>query len=602
MPPADEPRIRLPSEPASHLAQWWMGVAQLLDRSMGWDKLPVWLGMPTLLGLRRRLQLENLFDTGVPDSAGLSLAQHMYRTADGIWNDCTYPTMGAEQANLGRNVRPAQWLPESGSGLLTPNPRTVSLQLLTRDRFIPATTLNMLAGAWLQFEVHDWFSHGQNETENPIVLPVAPGDQSTGEAVVIGRTRRGDAPGVFRNDDTHWWDGSQIYGSDAKRQKLVRDGARLKIEDGTIPTSLAEGFFDFDGKHAGFWTGLAALHTLFSLEHNAICDHLEKTEKHLRSDEELFQTARLVNSALLAKIHTVEWTPAIIAHPTTRTGMRMAWWGISQRLKSKRLKRAAGRVSRNEIISGIPGSSADHYGVPFSLTEEFAAVYRMHSLMPDEFVFRSPFGGGNGRRSRGLTDLLTTHAIPELRKVGMADVLYTFGISHPGALTLHNYPRTLQGLRHDGTPFDLAAVDITRDRERGVPRYNSFRQAFHKAPVRHFDQLSTCPAWGQEIRDVYDGEIDNVDLMIGLLAEPPPRGFGFSDTAFRVFMLMATRRLKSDRFFTDCYNAQHYTRSGLDWIDDNSMKTVLLRHYPRELADVLDQVDNAFLPWPATAG
>jgi len=30
---------------------------------------------------------------------------------------------------------------------------------------------------------------------------------------------------------------------------------------------------------------------------------------------------------------------------------------------------------------------------------------------------------------------------------------------------------------------------------------------------------------------------------------------GFSDTAFRVFILMASRRLKSDRFFTRDYNA-----------------------------------------------
>lgn len=31
--------------------------------------------------------------------------------------------------------------------------------------------------------------------------------------------------------------------------------------------------------------------------------------------------------------------------------------------------------------------------------------------------------------------------------------------------------------------------------------------------------------------------------MIGLVAEPKPEGFGFSDTAFRIFILMASRRL-----------------------------------------------------------
>lgn len=593
----DGRRVRLQREPASRLSHWWMNVAECLDRSIGWDKLPWALGLPTVTGLRRRLQLDNLFDTGVPESDSLPPTQSDYRTADGKWNDPAHPMIGAAKTHFGRNVRPAQHIPESEPVLLTPNPRTVSLTLLTRDRFIPATTLNMLAGAWLQFTVHDWFSHGKNEAADPFLLPVEQGDPWPEEAVVIERTRRGDVPGVFRSEDTHWWDGSQIYGNCADKQKLVRDGEKLKVEGGTIPGCVADDFFDFSGQHAGFWTGWAALHTLFSLEHNAICEHLWKEERRLRGDEEkLFQTARLVNAALMAKIHTVEWTPAIINHPTTRVGMKMSWWGISERLK-----RSVGRVSTSEVISGIPGSATDHYGVPYSLTEEFVAAYRMHPLIPDDFVFRSPFGG-TARQHMSLNELRTTKAIRVLRDLGMPTVLYTFGTSHPGALTLHNYPSTLQEFNHEGKLSDLAATDILRDRERGVPRYNRFRKAFHKAPVRHFEELSANPAWVEEIRDVYDGDIDNVDLMIGLLAEPPPRGFGFSDTAFRVFLLMASRRLKSDRFFTDCYNAEHYTRAGLDWIDNNSMKTVLLRHFRRELEDVLEPIENAFAPWPPVAG
>src|SRR5215210_5120603 len=67
----------------------------------------------------------------------------------------------------------------------------------------------------------------------------------------------------------------------------------------------------------------------------------------------------------------------------------------------------------------------------------------------------------------------------------------------------------------------------------------------------------------------------NVDFSNG-----PTEGFGFSDTAFRIFVLMASRRLNSDRFFTEDYTPEVYTQAGLDWIDDNDMSTVLLRHYP----------------------
>ena len=50
--------------------------------------------------------------------------------------------------------------------------------------------------------------------------------------------------------------------------------------------------------------------------------------------------------------------------------------------------------------------------------------------------------------------------------------------------------------------------------------------------------------------------------MIGMYAEQKPKGFGFSDTAFRIFILMASRRLESDRFFTRDYRPEVYTQEG----------------------------------------
>ena len=59
---------------------------------------------------------------------------------------------------------------------------------------------------------------------------------------------------------------------------------------------------------------------------------------------------------------------------------------------------------------------------------------------------------------------------------------------------------------------------------------------------------------------------------------------------------MASRRLKSDRFFTRDYTADVYTQAGMDWVDDSSMVKVLLRHYP-SLGPALRGVRNAFAPW-----
>ena len=130
-----------------------------------------------------------------------------------------------------------------------------------------------------------------------------------------------------------------------------------------------------------------------------------------------------------------------------------------------------------------------------------------------------------------------------------------------------------------------------------MPRYNRFRQLLHKNPVRSFEELTDNPVWREEIRRIYHNDIERVDLMVGLFCEPKPQGFGFSDTAFRIFILMASRRLNSDRFFTRDYTPAVYTQAGFDWINSNNMRTVLIRHMPG-LAPSLRGVENAFAPWP----
>ena len=72
------------------------------------------------------------------------------------------------------------------------------------------------------------------------------------------------------------------------------------------------------GVNDNWWVGLSLLHTLFTREHNAICDRLLAAYPARRGDDEwLYQKARLVNIAVIAKIYTVEWTPALLNNPTT---------------------------------------------------------------------------------------------------------------------------------------------------------------------------------------------------------------------------------------------------------------------------------------------
>jgi hypothetical protein len=186
-----------------------------------------------------------------------------------------------------------------------------------------------------------------------------------------------------------------------------------------------------------------------------------------------------------------------------------------------------------------------------------------------------------------------------LRAIGLSTLLYSFGISHPGAIKLHNYPRSLQAFERDGERIDLSVVDLVRTRRRGVPRYNDFRAGLHKPRIRHWEELCADPESVRRMRDIY-GSIDEVDTMVGLFAETPPDGFGFSDTAFRIFILMASRRLQSDRFLTVDFRPEIYSPLGMDWIANNGMTSVILRHCP-ELASVLPRDVSAFAPWRPVA-
>lgn len=576
-----------------------------VDQKVPWYELPEPLGLLELIGIRNTLREKNLYDTSrLPAVDPVTPAPYAennrtQRSPDGSWNDLVHPEMGMAGTRFGRNVPLAETWPDQAR-MLDPNPREISRRLMTRDALIPASAGNALIATWLQFMIHDWFRHGTSPTDNPWVIPLAPDDDWPTPPLLVMRTPddptappTSDLPPTHLNVMTHWWDGSQIYGNTPAEQAFLRahTGGRLRLVDGVPPVPD-------DPAHdptlsPGFWLGLGMMQTLFAQEHNSICEMLAVAHPEL-DDETLFQRARLITAALLAKIHTVEWTPAVTAHPTAVTALHANWWG----LEGEKLHDAFGRLSSSEALSGIPGGKTEDFGVPFALTEEFVAVYRMHPLIPDDYDFRAT---GTDQPTLGPVgfDRLTGPAGADiLRHNRLTDIIYTFGTMNPGLVTLHNFPKYLQTFTRsdNGKLMDLAATDILRCRELGVPRYTAFRRLLHLPVPTSFEQLTSNKQWAQELKDVYHDDLDSLDLIPGMYAEDRPEGFAFSDTAFRIFILMASRRLNSDRFFTTDFTEAVYTPEGMKWIEDNTMVSVLIRQCP-ELAPHLDGVANAFALW-----
>jgi len=569
-------------------------LARMLQRVAPWHRLPRPLGLVCLMGIRTELRHQNLYDAA-PEAADAPA--------------------GAAGRHFGRN-QPLWGAPRpTPESILEPNPREVSRRLLARTgpmREVPF--LNLLAAAWLQFMVHDWMSHGPGIPGDEIRVPLSDGDdwaaRSPGDEMLIRRSRPSEVvapaggPPVFDNTETAWWDGSQLYGSTLDRESLLRagSGGRLRIgDDGLLPVEEGRGV-DLTGVNGNWWVGLSLMHTLFAHEHNAVCDMLAGRNPDW-DDQRLFVTARRITAAVTAKVHTVEWTPALIPHRTVGAAMRANWYGLLGPRGSRMMR----RITRSDALIGIPGSRLDDHGVPYSLTEEFVAVYRMHPLIPDEFRLVSA-ASGEGIARRTMAEMAGPASRAVVEEHRREDLIASFAVGRPGLLKLHNYPDTMRALtrnRADATTgtarhVDLGSIDVVRDRERGVPRYNEFRRMLRLTPAADFLSLAGGDAeTASELAGVYR-DVEEVDLMVGLYAEPLPEGFGISETAFRIFVLMASRRLKSTPAFTDDFRPEVYTPEGLAWIESATMAGVIARHTPA-LAGVVGDVINPFAPWDVAA-
>jgi hypothetical protein len=564
------------------------------------------------------------------------------------------------------------------------------------------------------------------------------------------------SPGTTRNMNTAWWDASQIYGfDDTSRRRMRRDPsdpAKLQLvnqrsgtvgdEQGYLPefgTACAPGAPatgcdpirpEWAGQEAAAmpdnWSiGLSFLHTVFVREHNAIVNAFRKfardnadEDSGLRnpdrpnepipydkiSNDELFEIARLIVAAEMAKIHTIEWTPQLLYDEPLYIGMNANWSGVfkDDAVASKVTQRIVRKLAdssnpklANQFYSalaagpGIFGAGSDlgypdgindgtnHFGAPFNFPEEFMSVYRLHPLVPDMIEYRE-FSDPNRIAKRvPVIDTFRGKATGKMREGGLTNWAISMGRQRLGLLELNNHPQFLQNLdirpRFDVT-LDVPALDIIRDREHGVPRFNEFRRQIGLRQLTSFDDFidKTLPAGSsvrkeQErnaatLREVYGqhkcdagkvitaaqaagfdpvtnkaipindclgqpngtmiDNVEDVDIVVGFLGEPVrPHGYAISETQFQIFILNASRRLFSDRFFTSSFRPEFYTQFGVDWVMNNGpdgtvmedgepnghkqdvlpMKRVLLRVMP-ELKDELKTVVNAFDPWARDRG
>jgi len=560
------------------------------------------------------------------------------------------------------------------------------------------------------------------------------------------------------NNVTAWWDASHLYGYDeTSRQRVKRDPndrAKLRLESvrageslGYLPVFEAGDPINdaWRGQEATAfpdnWSiGLSFFHNVFAREHNRFVEEFRKQKPdadsglrnpmnpdrviHYRdvTDDELFEITRLVVSAEIAKIHTIEWTTQLLYEEPLYQGMNANWHGLLRRDdpvsaalektvvqnfgKSQDAKKANQWYSVFAAGPGIFGLGShvyaddaifalhdpkktdiwsltnpdhvnggiNHFGSPFNFPEEFVTVYRLHPMVPDLIEYRELDNYPDTIQNMiPVVETFRGKATQAMREHGLANWALSMGRQRLGRLTLRNHPQFLQNLpmprlQTKTNQIDVAALDLIRDRERGVPRFNEFRRQYGLKTLTSFDDFvdqrfpkdsaerKEQETLVQALRDVYgqhkcdasktittaqvngDGtpindclghqngimvdNIEDLDTVVGWLAEfPRPHGFAISETQFQVFILNASRRLFSDRFFTSSFRPEFYTQFGVDWVMNNGpdgkkiepaksnghevevspLKRVLLRTIP-QLAPELEYVINVFDPWARDRG
>ena len=99
------------------------------------------------------------------------------------------------------------------------------------------------------------------------------------------------------------------------------------------------------------------MHILWTKEHNYVCDML-KQQNPGWTDYNLFQTARLIITAVIAKIHTLEWTTAILNNNIAKLGLKSNWYGVTLLEIARGDANLAAVLAQQypHLVNGIPGA------------------------------------------------------------------------------------------------------------------------------------------------------------------------------------------------------------------------------------------------------
>ncbi len=505
-----------------------------------------------------------------------------YRSYDGSNNNLAHPEWGQRRTNMVR-MGAASY----GDGISTPaganrpNPRDISNAFNTQPGLaFDERGLSDFVWQWGQFIDHD--TTLTLATTSPMFIDVTSPSDPLFPFIPMFRSDYDfntgtslDNPRQQFNEITSYLDASMVYGSDEHRADVLREhkGGRMKmgpdnlmmrneprLENDNPGNEPHPSMFLAGDRRANEQHGLIAMHTLFVREHNRIAAEIAAANPDF-DDEELYQRTRKVVGGIVQHITYDEYLPALTgsspmladasydANATAAIGNEFAT--AIFRLGHTQVSPSLARIDNEGNVA--PGG-------PTTLSDAFFTPSMINSQEIDYLM------KGMASQVQQSTDL---KIVDELRN------------------QLFGNPDVPSG------GLDLLAININRGRDHGLPSLVEMQAAADLPVAGSFADITSDPEIQAKLIDVY-GDVEDVDLWIGLMAEDHLPGSTLGPTAQALLLSEFERRMEGDRFFY--LWDDDLTPLEIEWITSSSLANVIMTN-----SGVTGLQDNVFfVPEPAS--
>lgn len=354
------------------------------------------------------------------------------------------------------------------------------------------------------------------DTSRPLDIKVPAGDPefTPGGSIPFSRTvlTGQGSKRAPQNLLSSYIDASSVYGAHLTTSRALRTftGGKLRTGPGNNLPRNTEGMFQAGDPRSSENPALTAFHTVFMREHNRIVGEV-KSVFPTANDEELFQRARKVVIAEMQAIVYYEFLPAV-------TGTRLGPYTYQENVHaavSNAFSTVGFRVGHTLINSLVTSISASGVKSTRKLRDSF---FNPNAFLADgvDNLFRGMM--------RTQTQEIDNEVTAEVRD---------FLVPPEG--------------RRPNLQLDLAALNIQRGRDHGVPLYNDLRTFYGLPKLQRIQQITKNVQLQIKLEKAYNDDIDKIDAWVGGICEDHTSG-SLGPLFARIWLREFQRLRNGDRF------------------------------------------------------